>query len=338
MRRKFIGMYYEDKIETLRSLFGVADVVLADNSLSVAGRIYPILDDVIILLEPSQYPAGLRVRLGYNGTETVGSTEFAPDIQHTFGEEWQEFPELLAEHRAEFEGYFDIVDMDSLHDKRVCDLGCGNGRWADQLHGKAKELVLVDFSEAVFVARSNLAGANNALFFMADIKQLPFQNDFADLVYCIGVLHHLPTNALEEVRGLAKYAPQLLIYLYSALDSYPRHFRIIFAMVNLLRRAVCNIRNGFFRWAFTWVAMVLLYLPMIGIGMLLRPFGVSRRVPLYDFYHDKSLERIRQDVYDRFFTRIEQRFSRAQISTLKDTFSKVTISDRLPVWHFLCDR
>ncbi|MBT4043355.1 MAG: class I SAM-dependent methyltransferase, partial [Rhodospirillaceae bacterium] len=177
-----------------------------------------------------------------------------------------------------------------------------------------------------------------ALFFMADIKQLPFQEDFADLVYCIGVLHHLPTNALEEVRGLAKYAPQLLIYLYSSLDSYPLHFRVIFTMVNVLRRAVCNIRNGAFRWIFTWIAMFLLYLPMIGVGMLLRPIGLSGRVPLYDFYHDKSLERIRQDVYDRFFTRIEQRFSRAQIGTLKDTFRKITISDGLPVWHFLCDR
>ena len=198
--------------------------------------------------------------------------------------------------------------------------------------------MLVDFSEAVFVARRNLSEAENALFFMADIKQLPFRDNFADLVYCIGVLHHLPTDALGEVRGLAKYAPRLLIYLYSALDGYPVHFRIMFALVNLLRGTVCNIRNAAFRLIFTWIAMVVLYLPMIAIGILLRPFGLSGRVPLYEFYHDKSLQRIRQDVYDRFFTRIEQRFSRAQIATLKDTFSTITISDGLPVWHFLCER
>ena len=49
-------------------------------------------------------------------------------------------------------------------------------------------------------------------------------------------------------------------------------------------------------------------------------------------------KRIRQEVYDRFFARIEQRFSRTQIATLNDAFTKVTISDRLPVWHFLCER
>ena len=143
---------------------------------------------------------------------------------------------------------------------------------------------------------------------------------------------------MSEVRGLAKFAPRLLIYLYSALDSYPIHFRIMFTMVDLLRRAVCNVRNSAFRLVFTWVTMFLLYLPMIAIGTILKPLGLSGRIPLYEFYHNKSLQRIRQDVYDRFFTRIEQRFSRVQIATLNDTFAKVTISDGLPVWHFLCER
>ena len=331
-------MYYDNKIETLRSLFGTQAITLEDDNLMVEGRRYPILDDVIVLLEPTQYPPSLMSRLGLSEQANIGTDEYSPDIQHTFGEEWQEFPEVLAEHEREFRGYFDVVDLEDLADKRVCDLGCGNGRWANLLQGRAKELVLVDFSEAIFVARRNLAAADNALFFMADIKQLPFRDDFADLVYCIGVLHHLPTDALGEVRNLAKYAPRLLIYLYSALDGYPIHYRIMFAMVNLLRRAVCTVRNPAFRWLFTWAAMLLLYLPMIAIGSLLRPFGLSARVPLYEFYHDKSLKRIRQDVYDRFFTRIEQRVSRAQIATLKDTFATVTVSDGLPVWHFLCER
>ncbi|MBM2828383.1 MAG: Mg-protoporphyrin methyl transferase, partial [Actinobacteria bacterium] len=60
------------------------------------------------------------------------------DIQHTFGEEWQRFPELLPEHREEFLQYFDLVDIGGLAGKRVCDLGCGIGRWSHFLKGACR--------------------------------------------------------------------------------------------------------------------------------------------------------------------------------------------------------
>jgi hypothetical protein len=80
------------------------------------------------------------------------------------------------------------------------------------------------------------------------------------------------------------------------------------------------------------------YLPFIILGSILRPLGKSQLVPLYEAYHGKTLERIRQDVYDRFFTRIEQRFTKKEIMTLKDAFSNVIVSNQLPYWHFLLKR
>jgi hypothetical protein len=80
-----------------------------------------------------------------------------------------------------------------------------------------------------------------------------------------------------------------------------------------------------------------LYLPLIAVGYLLRPFGLSRFVPLFDFYGGKSLRRIRQDAYDRFFTPIEQRVSRKDIATLGDTFSRIEISPNIPMWHFILE-
>jgi hypothetical protein len=80
------------------------------------------------------------------------------------------------------------------------------------------------------------------------------------------------------------------------------------------------------------------YVPLIGAGSALRRFGLSHLVPLYDFYHDKSRRRIEQDVYDRFFTRIEQRVTRKEILALQNTYRRVIVSDHLPYWHFLCER
>jgi hypothetical protein len=81
------------------------------------------------------------------------------------------------------------------------------------------------------------------------------------------------------------------------------------------------------------------YLPLIGLGSVLARLGRPAAVPLYETYRGKSLRRIEQDVYDRFFTRIEQRHSRAEIEArLGPLFETVTISPCLPYWHFLCER
>jgi len=329
-------MYYRDKLATLSDLFGSTNLHLEPGRLTVDGRTYPVVDDVIVLLDPSQYPPRLRQRLAVSGPAAVAS-DFAEDIQFTFGEEWQRFSEILPEHRQEFLQYFDLLDLPALSGARVCDLGCGIGRWSYFLSGHCRELVLVDFSEAIFVARRNLAHARNGLFFMADLRRLPFRARFADLLFCLGVLHHLPVSALDEVRSLQRYARRLLIYLYYALDNRPRHYRLLLALVTGLRRRTAAVRNPAFRSAFSWLGTLGLYLPLVGLGSLLRPFGLARHVPLYDSYHGKGLRRIRQDVYDRFFTRIEQRYSRQHILSLADTFPKVTVSERWPYWHFLCE-
>lgn len=333
MSSQAIHSYYTDKLSTLQDIFGTEALHLSDEGLHVGERIYPIVDDVIVLLEASQYPPFLQQRFAIQPAQTA--EDFAEDIQFTFGEEWQKFPEILPEHEREFAQYFDLVDMAQLSQSRVCDLGCGSGRWSSFI--KCRELILVDFSEAIFIARRNIQNSN-ALFFMGDLTKLPFREGFADFLFCLGVLHTLPMPALGEVRAFKKYAPLVLIYLYYALDNRPFYFRVLLALVTQVRRVLSRLRDPVFRNFFVWTVAITIYLPLVGLGRLLQPLGWSHYVPLYEAYHRKSLKRIRQDVYDRFFTRIEQRFSRKQIMELEDTFSKVQVSDTFPFWHFLCRR
>ena len=172
---------------------------------------------------------------------------------------------------------------------------------------------------------------------MGDIKRLPFRNDFADFLFCLGVLHHLPVNALEEVKALKKYASTILIYLYYALDNRPFYFRLLLEIVTSIRKTVSNIRNPTFRNGFSSFTAWTVYLPLVYLGKIVKPFGLSRFVPIYEAYNGKRVQRTKQDVYDRFFTRIEQRFTKNQILELEKDFKKVTISDHLPYWHFKCE-
>lgn len=309
-------MYYSDKIESLKSIFGTQDITLGSNSIKVQNKTYPIINDVIILCSHKE--------------------SFAEDIQYTFSQEWKLYSSILPEHKSEFLQYFDIVDINTLHNLRICDLGCGIGRYSYFLKDICKELILIDFSDAIFIARKNLSCSNNCLFFMCNLKEIPFRENFADFMICLGVLHHLPTPCLSEVRSLKKFAPQLLIYIYYALDNRPIYFRLVLLIVTIIRNCLWRIKNQTIRRFVSLVITYLIYLPLIITGRLLGPLKLSNCIPIYSSYHNKSLKRIEQDVYDRFFTRIEQRVPRKDIQRLEDTFSNLIISEHIPYWHFLC--
>lgn len=332
--------YYQSKLSTLKAIFPKNDVRLTESALVVGDRTYPIIDDVVIVSEPEEYTELVRSRLASKTPyeKTQGSASFDPDIQFSFGHEWTVYDSILGEHGEEFRQYFDLVELEKLKDRRVCDLGCGIGRWSYYLSEKAREVILVDFSDAIFAARKNLKNKQNCLFFMGNIKKLPFREDFCDFLFCIGVLHHLPTPCLDEVRALRNYARQLLIYLYYNCDNRPKYYGALLRGVTLLREALVQLKNPRARTFLSKVLTYGLYSPLIYAGKAVAPLGLGKWVPLYDGYHDKSMARVEQDVYDRFFTSIEQRVSRKQILELKDSFGRVKVSDRLPYWHFVCER
>lgn len=329
--------YYLGREPSLAEIFGARSIVVGADHIEVDDRRYPVIDDVIVTLPADRLPPAVRRRLPMTGELGSSAGEFAEDIQFTFGEEWSEHGEVLPEHRREFENYFDLADVSSLEQARVADLGCGSGRWATFVAPHCREIVLVDFSEAIFVARENLRAADNAAFVLGDVLDLPFGDDAFDFAYCLGVLHHLPVDALDACRRLARLTPKLLVYLYYALDNRPAYYRALLRVVTGIRTRLAGIRSTKARAAISLAIAVGVYSPMAWLG---RVGGerVGRVVPLADTYAGMSVRRLRQDAYDRFFTRIEQRFSRADISTLTDTFSDVSISDGLPYWHFLCQR
>ena len=315
-------MFDKDKLKSIERIFDTTDIVLESNLLIVENQRYPIVNDVIILLEPDKYTdfvkSKLRLKTSYNSKSE--SEPFKEDIQHTFGEEWKLYDHILDDHKQEILQYFDIVDLEALRSSTVCDLGCGNGRWSYFLKDSCKEIILVDFSDAIFVARKNLESANNCLFFMCDLKTLPFSDNFVDLLFCLGVLHHLPTSCLDEVRNLKRLAQIILICLYYSLDNRPIYFRIILKLVTFVRLFISRIRSLVFRKCFSLFGTFFIYVPLIYLAMLLKPLKISIYIPHYNANHDKSIKRIQQDAYDRFFTSIEQRVSRKEILALNDTF------------------
>ena len=99
------------------------------------------------------------------------------------------------------------LDAVSFRDKRILDLGCGDGTYTNELFDAARPASIhgVDPAESaiqVAIART----ANRALTFSVEnAYHLPFETNSFDIAHIRGVLHHLerPADALAEALRVA---------------------------------------------------------------------------------------------------------------------------------------
>lgn len=131
------------------------------------------------------------------GIPRLGGPPPLPEVRRTverFGWQWQEFKERLGEYHAAFlDWVLPLTDQD-FAGRVVMDGGCGMGRFTEIAASMgAKAVVGVDLSESVEVAQQAARQRENLHVVQADLLHLPFKRAF-DLVFTLGVLHHLPSG------------------------------------------------------------------------------------------------------------------------------------------------
>ena len=257
-----------------------------------------------------------------------------------FGDEWRrydqsELPE--SELHEIFEQYFAVFPWHDLPDAPAgFDLGCGSGRWARLVAPRVGTLHCVDASvEALGVARGTLAAQPNCEFHAASVDALPFAEGSMDFGYSLGVLHHVPDTAAalrSAVRPLKPGAP-FLVYLYYAFDNQPAWYRGVWRATDLVRRAVSRSPSRV-KAAVTTAIAAVVYLPLARLARLAGAAGLDvQRLPL-SFYRDRSFYPMRTDAFDRFSTRLEQRFTAAEIRSMMEAagLTDIVFSDGPPYW------
>lgn len=107
---------------------------------------------------------------------------------------------------------------EDIRGKRVLDVGCGMGRFAEVVARWGGEVYGVDLSFGVDSAAANLAAQPAFQAVQASIFELPFKPESFDLVYSIGVLDHTPDcrRAFERLPPLLRAGGEIAVWVYSA--------------------------------------------------------------------------------------------------------------------------
>jgi SAM-dependent methyltransferase len=257
----------------------------------------------------------------------------------SFGDEWCRFDQVgmaITETKKVFEEYFAIFPWEGLsRDAHGFDMGCGSGRWARWVAPRVKRLSCIDPSDAIDIARSNLAEFENIDFFRASVDEACIPPNSQDFGYALGVFHHVPDTAaaIRSCVNLLKPGAPLLVYLYYAFDNRPAWYRALWRISDLLRRIIHNLPAGL-KHLVTDAIAATIYLPLSCLSSLLEKFGLSVHAIPLSYYRKHTFYTMRTDARDRFGTPLEQRFRREQIELmmLEAGLTSIRFSEAAPYW------
>lgn len=284
--------------------------------------------------------------ISLNGSEIhsfieSGSKELNADwvTIDSFGEEWTKF-DSFSEEEIELIGheYFHVLDFNQINDYYVLDLGCGTGRWTKYISEKVKFIEAVDPSMAVFSAANLLNDTKNVRISQASADNLPFEDEAFDLIFSLGVLHHIPDTrkAMYDAIFKLKKGGKFLVYLYYSLDNRGILFKSLFKFSNAMRYLISKLPQRIKSFVCDILAIIV-YMPLIFSARLLKRFSPKsnfwKKIPL-SAYWNKSFHVIRNDSLDRFGTPLEQRFSKKEIKEMMEGcgLKNIIFSDNAPFW------
>ena len=244
------------------------------------------------------------------------------DVVAGFGDEWSRFDQtaLTEDELARmFDNYFSIFPWARIGPDAVgFDLGCGSGRWAKLVAPRVGKLYLFDPSaDALAVAKRKLSDADNCEFDLAGADDIPLDDNSCDFGYSLGVLHHIPDTeaGMRECVSKLKPGAPFLVYLYYNFDNRPVWFRAIWKTSNGVRQIICRLPHSL-RYAVSQVMAATVYFPLARLAWAAEKMGANvANFPLSQ-YRNNSFYVMRNDALDRFGTRLEKRFSKAQIEAM----------------------
>lgn len=234
-----------------------------------------------------------------------------------FGFEWNRYSELLPAHEEQFRRWTSALPEHAWHQARFLDVGCGMGRnsyWPMKWGAAGGVAIDVD-PRSLSSARQTLEGYPEV-----EIRQqsaYEIGNEFFDIVFAIGVIHHLsdPALALRKIVEATRSGGHVLIWVYGRENN-----GWIVWFLNPLRRAL------FSRVPVSWVH-ALSWLPAAAVWLMLR-LGLDR-IEYFRLLRTFSFRHVRAIVFDQMLPKIAHYWRRQEV---EDLMQAAGLTDIRLVW------
>jgi uncharacterized protein YbaR (Trm112 family) len=199
-----------------------------------------------------------------------GLTAEASATAERFSYEWTRFSEIRTEYESQFRGWIAPIGPEAFAGATVLDAGCGKGRHLRLVATfGAREVVGIDLGSAVDVAAKNTADLPNVHVIQGDVTRPPLRPASFDVVYSIGVLHHLgrPESGFQGLTPLLRSGGLLVTWLYAREGN-----GWVLALVDPVRRITRRLPLPLVS-AFAWGLTVPLWVTVRGF------YAPARRFP-----------------------------------------------------------
>jgi SAM-dependent methyltransferase len=204
-------------------------------------------------------------------TDTVTAQAFATS--------WNNLPEGSVYNREQFEDWMKPVSREDVQGKAVLELGCGNASlMVHMADWNPSFLEGVDLGDSVRTAEKNLAGKDRITVTKGDLVSFTGTNPY-DLVYCIGVLHHLqqPEKGFESMLRNTKPGGQFHAWVYAHEgNGFVRH------IVDPLRKVASRLPWWFTKYCLATPLSVLFFVYAKILATLPR-WSILNSLPLYQY-------------------------------------------------------
>lgn len=197
-----------------------------------------------------------------------------------FANSWNHLPAGSVYTHEQVEDWLAPLVAADLKDRKVLELGCGNGSLLVHVAAcEPRRLVGVDLGASVRTARENLEATRfqHGEIIQGDLTE--FASDGFDVVYCIGVLHHLqrPEKGFAAVLRNTRPGGRFHCWVYAQEGN-----ALVIAIVEPLRRLASRLPW----WLTKHLLAPVLVAPYFIYAKLLATFShlpLCQRFPLYEY-------------------------------------------------------